>query len=185
MPPVENSSTLLFPTFLSVMQEAYSYTPVVPTNSKGPGYPKCINIMDPLLHSNNLGRSVSKTSEIRIRNAFGHGARLLHQLFPKELSEAFEAIDCFFKNTWMAQRRPRMPLETQVPRPQSSALSIEQQSNQEVQTGNYILELLKDQNNREMAIPLDQEGLTSIPGIPGFHAPFPPVNGNSTQQNNK
>lgn len=68
---------------MAVMLDSYSYTPVVPANSKGPGYPKYMNIMDPLLHSNNLGRSVSKTSEIRIKNAFGHGARLLNKLFSK------------------------------------------------------------------------------------------------------
>eukprot|EP00210_Caulerpa_lentillifera_P004490 g4284.t1 len=184
MPVAENGS-LLFPTFLNVMQDAYSYTPVVPTNSKGPGYPKCINIMDPLLHSNNLGRSVSKTSEIRIRNAFGHGARLLHQLFPKDLTEAQEAIDCFFKNTWLAQRRPRLSLEPHVPRPQSSALSIEQQSNQEAHAGHYILELFKDQNNnRELAVPPEQENITSVAGLPTFHTPFPSANGTTNQQNN-
>lgn len=85
--PFEQGKTLLLPRFMNLMLDCYSYTPVIPTNSKGPGYPKYINIMDPLLHSNNLGRSVSKTSSIRIKNAFGYGARQLHNLFNKVTSK--------------------------------------------------------------------------------------------------
>jgi hypothetical protein len=39
--------------------------------------PKHLNIQDPLLPSNNLGRSVAKGSFSRIRHAFRHGARQL------------------------------------------------------------------------------------------------------------
>jgi len=38
---------------------------------------RCLNIMDPLLPSNNLGRSVVRSSFSRIRRAFGHGAALV------------------------------------------------------------------------------------------------------------
>jgi hypothetical protein len=38
---------------------------------------KHLNIMDPLLPTNNLGRSVSKSSYVRIRTALAHGARTL------------------------------------------------------------------------------------------------------------
>lgn len=38
---------------------------------------RCLNIMDPLLPSNNLGRSVVRSSFARIRRAFGHGATLV------------------------------------------------------------------------------------------------------------
>lgn len=38
---------------------------------------KHLNILDPLLSSNNLGRSVSKASFSRIRKALAHGAHAL------------------------------------------------------------------------------------------------------------
>jgi hypothetical protein len=38
---------------------------------------RCLNIMDPLLPTNNLGRSVVRSSFSRIRRAFGHGATLV------------------------------------------------------------------------------------------------------------
>lgn len=38
---------------------------------------RCLNIVDPLLPTNNLGRSVVRSSFSRIRRAFGHGAALL------------------------------------------------------------------------------------------------------------
>jgi hypothetical protein len=41
---------------------------------------RCLNIMDPLLPSNNLGRSVVRSSFARIRRAFGHGAALLRNM---------------------------------------------------------------------------------------------------------
>lgn len=51
-------------------------------SSKGEGAPRafvirCLNIMDPLLPTNNLGRSVVRSSFARIRRAFGHAATLL------------------------------------------------------------------------------------------------------------
>lgn len=81
MPPAEHGT--LLSAFMNAMLHSYSYNPVVPTNTKGPAFPKFINIMDPLLHTNNLGRSVSKTSEVRIRNAFGYAAGKLTALFKK------------------------------------------------------------------------------------------------------
>ena len=39
--------------------------------------PKFLNIMDPMLANNNLGRSVSKTNASRIRKAWGHAAQML------------------------------------------------------------------------------------------------------------
>jgi len=44
---------------------------------------RCLNIMDPLLPTNNLGRSVVRSSFARIRRAFGHGAVLLRCLVDK------------------------------------------------------------------------------------------------------
>lgn len=44
---------------------------------------KSLNIMDPLLPSNNLGRSVSRANYLRIRRAFAHGARTLEAIMRK------------------------------------------------------------------------------------------------------
>lgn len=44
---------------------------------------RCLNIMDPLLPNNNLGRSVVRSSFARIRRAFGHGATLLRAVASK------------------------------------------------------------------------------------------------------
>lgn len=44
---------------------------------------KHLNIMDPLLATNNLGRSVSKASFSRIRKALAHGARTLTTILHK------------------------------------------------------------------------------------------------------
>eukprot|EP00878_Enallax_costatus_P034431 GHUV01038176.1.p1 GENE.GHUV01038176.1~~GHUV01038176.1.p1 ORF type:complete len:399 (+),score=95.94 GHUV01038176.1:176-1198(+) len=44
---------------------------------------RCLNIMDPLLPNNNLGRSVVRSSFARIRRAFGHGAALLRGIASK------------------------------------------------------------------------------------------------------
>ncbi len=44
---------------------------------------KCLNIRDPLLASNNLGRSVNKASYLRIRKAFRHGAKTLGKILLK------------------------------------------------------------------------------------------------------
>ena len=73
---------------------------VMPQPSKS--FPvKLLNIMDPLLPTNNLGRSVSKASFARIRKALAHGAKTLthimakvhcchhHQLNPSGLNAVF------------------------------------------------------------------------------------------------
>jgi hypothetical protein len=44
---------------------------------------KALNIRDPLLANNNLGRSVNKASFIRIRKAFRHGAKTLSSILQK------------------------------------------------------------------------------------------------------
>eukprot|EP00803_Ostreobium_quekettii_P008927 evm.model.scf_1310.2 EVM.evm.TU.scf_1310.2 scf_1310:6764-17692(+) len=108
-PPEVQGVVLLTPNFMKLMLESYSYTPVAPTNTKGPAFPKCLNIMDPLLHSNNLGRSVSQTSEMRIKNAFGHVSRMLKDvinLYKHDSEASVEQLDKVFKNTWLAHRHP-------------------------------------------------------------------------------
>eukprot|EP00887_Chlorella_sp_A99_P006096 scaffold22.g6096.t1 len=72
-----------------------------------PAFPlKHLNVVDPLLPSNNLGRSVSRASFARIRQAFMLGARTLEQAAHKESARAaVEAVDAFFKNTWRSPMR--------------------------------------------------------------------------------
>jgi len=41
---------------------------------------KALNIMDPLLPTNNLGRSVSRANFLRMRRAFAHGAKALEAI---------------------------------------------------------------------------------------------------------
>ena len=90
---IEEDSLLLSADFTNEMMELYS--PV--HHSKQPdsklGMPqtsrsfpvKFLNIMDPLLPTNNLGRSVSKASFARIRKALAHGAKSLTSIMAKVL----------------------------------------------------------------------------------------------------
>eukprot|EP00198_Chlamydomonas_reinhardtii_P004682 XP_001694018.1 predicted protein [Chlamydomonas reinhardtii] len=75
---------------------------------------KQLNVMDPILPNNNLGRSVSKASYLRIRRAFEHGARMLAAIAEqtKELGAvvASRNFDNFFGKVWNAQRPNRKPL---------------------------------------------------------------------------
>jgi len=67
---------------------------------------KYINIMDPLLPSNNLGRSVSRTSFARIRRAFALGADQLQAILnQRDPNMARLALSNFFRNTWRSQFR--------------------------------------------------------------------------------
>ncbi|CAL8466851.1 g6387 [Coccomyxa elongata] len=87
---------------LNAMLEMYS-----PRLQQGPGKTfaiKNVNIVDPLLPTNNLGRSVNKASKARIRKALAHGSHMLDSIFEKVGHEAIEAADNFFRNTWNAQR---------------------------------------------------------------------------------
>ena len=82
---------LLSDDFTEEMMELYSPVrhkqapdskPVMPQPSKS--FPvKLLNIMDPLLPTNNLGRSVSKASFARIRKALAHGAKTLTDIMAK------------------------------------------------------------------------------------------------------
>lgn len=67
--------------------------------------PKHLNIMDPLLPSNNLGRSVSKASFARIRKAMAYGARDLERILNLEPLAAAQSIDAFFRNAWRSPTR--------------------------------------------------------------------------------
>ncbi len=60
--------------------ENFSTPQVAPTK---PFVVKSLNIMDALLSSNNLGRSVSRANFLRIRRAFAHGAKTLAAIMAK------------------------------------------------------------------------------------------------------
>ncbi|PSC73275.1 hypothetical protein C2E20_3343 [Micractinium conductrix] len=71
-----------------------------------PHFPlKHLNIVDPLLLSNNLGRSVSKASFARVRKALALGSRTLEAALVKDPRSAVEAVDQFFRNTWRSPVR--------------------------------------------------------------------------------
>jgi hypothetical protein len=67
---------------------------------------KHLNIMDPLLPANNLGRSVSRASLARVRRALAYGSAALEALLAREPAEAAAGADAFFRNAWRAP--PRM-----------------------------------------------------------------------------
>ena len=67
---------------------------------------KHMNIMDPLMPTNNLGRSVSKSNSVRMRTAFAHGARsLTHVFMYQEPAVASQRIALYFNNTWNSIHR--------------------------------------------------------------------------------
>ena len=88
---MKEDGMLLSDEFTEEMMELYSPVrhkqvpdskPVMPQPSKS--FPvKLLNIMDPLLPNNNLGRSVSKASFARIRKALSHGAKTLTDIMAK------------------------------------------------------------------------------------------------------
>ena len=66
---------------------------------------KYLNIMDPLLPTNNLGRSVSKASYARIKKALAFGADQLDWVLQQEPLAASEGITAYFENTWRSPTR--------------------------------------------------------------------------------
>ena len=88
---VKEDGLLLCDDFIEEMMEMYSPVrqkqssdskPVMPHPNRS--FPvKLLNIMDPLLPTNNLGRSVSKASFARIRKALAHGAKTLTDIMAK------------------------------------------------------------------------------------------------------
>ena len=72
---------------------------------------KYVNVVDPLLPSNNLGRSVSQGNAIRIRKAFKTGAARLSALRRDEGSrdeaEGVRVLEAFFGNALRHRRGTR------------------------------------------------------------------------------
>lgn len=90
-PEVQKDNLLLNEDFTDEMMEMYSPArqksrpdskPVVAPANRSFSV-KFLNIMDPLLPTNNLGRSVNKASFARIRKAFAHGAQSLTTIVAK------------------------------------------------------------------------------------------------------
>ena len=88
---MKEDGMLLSDKFTEEMMEMYSPVRHKPGQDSKPGLPqpsrsfpvKLLNIMDPLLPTNNLGRSVSKASFARIRKALAHGAKTLTDIMAK------------------------------------------------------------------------------------------------------
>eukprot|EP00798_Chlamydomonas_sp_ICE-L_P021661 gene21661-28678_t len=94
---------------------------------------RCLNIVDPLLPSNNLGRSVTKASYLRIKRAFTHGLKVLESVMLKEGDEAISALDVFFRNAWNAQRPHRHNRDLAAHHQQAlGALKVKQQQAQQL-----------------------------------------------------
>lgn len=67
---------------------------------------KHLNIMDPLMPTNNLGRSVSKTNAVRMRMAFAHGSKsLMHVFMHQEPAVVSQRIALYFNSTWNSIHR--------------------------------------------------------------------------------
>eukprot|EP00899_Mesostigma_viride_P015212 jgi/Mesvir1/23692/Mv18645-RA.1 len=62
---------------------------------------KNMNVLDPMLPTNNLGRSVSKGNLHRIRMALAHGVKKLVRVFQGRPEDAAAGLDRFFCNTWL------------------------------------------------------------------------------------
>ncbi|GAX73901.1 hypothetical protein CEUSTIGMA_g1351.t1 [Chlamydomonas eustigma] len=130
---VESTSELLEDPLLpeeemSSIIEQYS-SPQAISSSQKTFVVKSFNIMDQLLHTNNLGRSVSKANFLRIRRAFGHGAKTLAAIMEKDGEQAVEALDNFFRNAWNAQRPHRYARDAYVVPPDSRSPHSNQHNN--------------------------------------------------------
>jgi hypothetical protein len=68
--------------------------------------------MDPLFPSNNLGRSVSKSSYMRMKAAFSHGSKTLTRVLQQDPTAAAQTVSAFFSSTWACTHR--MVLENRV-----------------------------------------------------------------------
>jgi len=85
------------------------------SSSQRPSIPlvkKHLNIMDPLFPSNNLGRSVSKSSYMRMKAAFSHGSKTLTRVLEQDPTAAGQTISAFFSSTWSCTHR--MVVENRV-----------------------------------------------------------------------
>ncbi|KAK9864886.1 hypothetical protein WJX84_005975 [Apatococcus fuscideae] len=88
--------------------------------------PKHLNIMDPLLPTNNLGRSVNQASAKRIRLAFRNGASTLEGILAKDDDDGLQALDDFFRITWTAHRESQASMPVAAPNPFAGMPAVSQ-----------------------------------------------------------
>ncbi|KAK2079093.1 hypothetical protein QBZ16_002783 [Prototheca wickerhamii] len=99
---MSQAEPLLSPSSLAEMLARYA----VPTKQPDSSFPRRnINIFDPLLPSNNLGRSVSKASAARFAAALRLGLSSLRRALERSPAGAIESVDGFFRNAWQAPMR--------------------------------------------------------------------------------
>ncbi|QHO29771.1 Poly(A) RNA polymerase [Arachis hypogaea] len=94
---------LLSETFLRSSISCYSVPRINENNNnvkEQPFFFKCINIVDPLRPNNNLGRSISRGSYVRIKSAIANGEERIIRLLESAEENVIAEFDSFFKNTW-------------------------------------------------------------------------------------
>ncbi|XLR32467.1 hypothetical protein S83_060367 [Arachis hypogaea] len=94
---------LLSETFLRSSISCYSVPRINENNNNVEERPfvfKCINIVDPLRPNNNLGRSISRGSGVRIKSAIANGEERIIRLLESAEENVIAEFDSFFKNTW-------------------------------------------------------------------------------------
>lgn len=87
---------LLKEDFMADMRHMYSppgFTPESTSTAPKAFQTKFLNIMDPLLPTNNLGRSVNKSSFARIRRALDYGANRLTSILQMVLLSGILAFE--------------------------------------------------------------------------------------------
>ncbi|XP_010539142.1 PREDICTED: uncharacterized protein LOC104812462 isoform X3 [Tarenaya hassleriana] len=94
-PEINGFELLLDEKFFRECTELYSF----PTKAVHDFPVKHLNIVDPLKHSNNLGRSVTKGNFQRIRHAFSLGARKLRDVLTLPIETMGSRLEKFFANS--------------------------------------------------------------------------------------
>lgn len=98
--PENGHKLLLDEKFLRDCVELYSTTPTKTVETKGLQFPiRHLNIVDPLKHSNNLGKSVTKGNFKRIMHAFTLGARKLRDVLSLPGETMGWRLEKFFGNS--------------------------------------------------------------------------------------
>ncbi|XP_023637951.1 uncharacterized protein LOC17886661 isoform X2 [Capsella rubella] len=97
--PENEHDLLLDEKFLRNCVELYS-APTKAVEGNGLEFPvKPLNIIDPLKHSNNLGKSVTQGNVQRLRHAFTHGARKLRDVLALPGEIMGWRLERFFRNS--------------------------------------------------------------------------------------
>ncbi|KAK9841209.1 hypothetical protein WJX74_001905 [Apatococcus lobatus] len=156
--------------------------------------PKHLNIMDPLLPTNNLGRSVNQASAKRIRLAFRNGASTLEGILAKDDDDGLQALDDFFRITWTAHRESQASMPVAAPNPFAGMPAVSQahvpltQQHLMWQQQQLLLQLMQQhslqqqqQQARVQAQAKAQASRTSPQDYPHPQPAKPHSNANSTQ----